>query len=292
MATQGTTPRRLTDLIGSLCDLTSGSGDKGTPIIFIQGYFNTRSSVTNEGDLSMEPKQIFAHIDHTLLRPDASWRQMQTLCQEALDYGAASVCIPPSYVERVRKDYPSLPITTVVGFPLGNEPPAVKCFAASEALHNGANEIDMVINLGDVANRAFHRVLAEIQVIRQTIEKHVLKVIIETCYLDDRDKAELCRVISAAGADYIKTSTGFGSAGAQISDVLLFRQHLDPAVKIKAAGGIRTREEMEAFLEAGADRLGCSGAVPLSSLERRRRKPLRRPPSTRHAKPIRHTQEA
>lgn len=210
----------------------------------------------------MEPKQIFAHIDHTLLRPDASWRQMQTLCQEALDYGAASVCIPPSYVERVRKDYPSLPITTVVGFPLGNEPPAVKCFAASEALHNGANEIDMVINLGDVANRAFHRVLAEIQVIRQTIEKHVLKVIIETCYLDDRDKAELCRVISAAGADYIKTSTGFGSAGAQISDVLLFRQHLDPAVKIKAAGGIRTREEMEAFLEAGADRLGCSGAVP------------------------------
>lgn len=209
----------------------------------------------------MEPKQIFAHIDHTLLQPDASWRQIQTLCQEAVDYGAASACIPPSYVERVRQTYPQLPITTVVGFPLGNDPPVVKCFAASEALYNGANEIDMVINLGDVANRAFHRILAEIQAVRQTVEKQVLKVIIETCYLDDRDKAELCRVVSAAGADYIKTSTGFGRAGAQISDILLFRKHLDPAVKIKAAGGLRTREVMEAFLEAGADRLGCSGAV-------------------------------
>jgi len=209
----------------------------------------------------METREIFSHIDHTLLKADASWRQMQNLAEEALLYGAASVCVPPSYVERLRREYPELRISTVVGFPLGHATPAVKCFAASEALRDGADELDVVINLGDVSNRAFHRVLAELQALRETAGRNVLKAIIETCYLDERDKAELCRVISAAGVDFIKTSTGFGPAGAELSDMQLFRKHLDPAVKIKAAGGIRTREEMEAFLAAGADRLGCSNGV-------------------------------
>lgn len=209
----------------------------------------------------MEALEIFSHIDHSLLKMDASWREIRCLAEEALAYGAASVCVPPSYVEHLRREYPQLCITTVVGFPLGYTTPAVKCFAASEAISDGADEIDMVVDLGDVRNRAFHRVLAEIRAVRETVPGHILKVIVETCYLDERDKAELCRIVSAAGADYIKTSTGFGSEGAQISDVLLFRQHLDPNVKIKAAGGIRSREVMEAFLKAGADRLGCSNAV-------------------------------
>ncbi|MDO4732981.1 MAG: deoxyribose-phosphate aldolase [Bacillota bacterium] len=209
----------------------------------------------------MESKEIFSHIDHTLLKADVSWRQIQKLAEEARKYGAASVCVPPSYVERLRREYPQLCISTVVGFPLGYTTPAVKCFAASEAVRDGANELDVVINLGDVSNRAFHRVLAELQVIREAAGRAVVKAIIETCFLDDRDKAELCRIVSAAGMDYIKTSTGFGSAGAQLSDVALFQKHLDSSVKIKAAGGIRSKEEMEAFLSAGADRLGCSNAA-------------------------------
>ena len=210
----------------------------------------------------MESQEIFAHIDHTLLKADASWRQMQNLAEEALRYGAASVCVPPFYVNPLHRDYPELNICTVIGFPLGYSTSASKCFAASEARNQGAQEIDMVINLGEVQNRAFHRIFSEIQAIREIMRGRILKVIVETCYLDDRDKAELCRIVSAAGADYIKTSTGFGSAGAQLSDMELFRAKLDPCVKIKAAGGIYTKEQMEAFLEAGAYRLGCSNAIP------------------------------
>lgn len=212
----------------------------------------------------METKEMLQYIDHTLLKPVCTWNEIETLCKEALSYHTASVCIPPSYVKRAREAFgPELPICTVIGFPLGYNPAEVKVCEARTALRDGADELDMVINLGDVKNRDFEKVYEEIRALRETAGSRILKVIVETCYLTRDEKIRLCEIVTKAGADYIKTSTGFGTAGATMEDILLFKEHIGSSVKIKAAGGIRTREDLEAFIQAGCSRIGTSSAVKL-----------------------------
>ena len=212
----------------------------------------------------METKEMLQYIDHTLLKPVCTWDEIETLCKEALSYHTASVCIPPSYVKRAREAFgPELPICTVIGFPLGYNPAEVKVCEARTALRDGADELDMVINLGDVKNRDFEKVYEEIRALRETAGSRILKVIVETCYLTRDEKIRLCEIVTKAGADYIKTSTGFGTAGATMEDILLFKEHIGSSVKIKAAGGIRTREDLEAFIQAGCSRIGTSSTVKL-----------------------------
>ncbi len=212
----------------------------------------------------METKEMLQYIDHTLLKPVCTWDEIETLCKEALSYHTASVCIPPSYVKRAREAFgPELPICTVIGFPLGYNPAEVKVCEARTVLRDGADELDMVINLGDVKNRDFEKVYEEIRALRETAGSRILKVIVETCYLTRDEKIRLCEIVTKAGADYIKTSTGFGTAGATMEDILLFKEHIGSSVKIKAAGGIRTREDLEAFIQAGCSRIGTSSAVKL-----------------------------
>jgi deoxyribose-phosphate aldolase len=212
----------------------------------------------------MTDKEILSHIDHTLLKAVSSWEEIQKLCEEALKYGTASVCIPPSYVKRVKDRFPALNVCTVIGFPLGYNPPEIKAAEAAQAVKEGVSEVDMVINIGDVKNGDFERVTAEIRSVREAIGKGpVLKVIVETCYLTEDEKVKLCGCVSNGKADYIKTSTGFGTAGAKIEDVRLFKKHIGAGVKIKAAGGVKTREELELFIAEGADRIGTSSAVKL-----------------------------
>jgi len=215
----------------------------------------------------MENSYILSHVDHTLLAPTASWNEIENLCKEAIMYKTASVCIPPCYVKRVREAFPDLVICTVIGFPLGYDILATKTLAAQAAMENGADEIDMVINISDVKNNDYTTVKTEIQVLKQIVGDKILKVIIETCYLTMGEKVMLCDVITEAGADYIKTSTGFGTAGATLDDINLFKANIGKDVKMKAAGGIRTREDMIAFLEAGCSRLGTSSAVKILSGE-------------------------
>lgn len=212
----------------------------------------------------METKEMLQYIDHTLLKPVCTWDEIETLCKEALSYHTASVCIPPSYVKRAREAFgPELPICTVIGFPLGYNPAEAKVCEARTSLRDGADELDMVINLGDVKNRDFDKVYEEIRALRETAGSRILKVIVETCYLTRDEKIRLCEIVTKAGADYIKTSTGFGTAGATMEDILLFKEHIGSSVKIKAAGGIRTREDLEAFIQAGCSRIGTSSAVKL-----------------------------
>ena len=212
----------------------------------------------------METKEMLQYIDHTLLKPVCTWDEIETLCKEALSYHTASVCIPPSYVKRAREAFgPELPICTVIGFPLGYNPAEVKVCEARTALRDGADELDMVINLGDVKNRDFEKVYEEIRALRETAGTRILKLIVETCYLTRHEKIRLCEIVTKAGADYIKTSTGFGTTGATMEDILLFKEHIGSLVKIKAAGGIRTREDLEAFIQAGCSRIGTSSAVKL-----------------------------
>lgn len=212
----------------------------------------------------METKEMLQYIDHTLLKPVCTWNEIETLCKEALSYHTASVCIPPSYVKRAREAFgPELPICTVIGFPLGYNPAEVKVCEARIALRDGADELDMVINLGDVKNRDFDKVYEEIRALKEAAGSRILKVIVETCYLTRDEKIRLCEIVTKAGADYIKTSTGFGTAGATMEDILLFKEHIGSSVKIKAAGGIRTREDLEAFIQAGCSRIGTSSAVKL-----------------------------
>ena len=212
----------------------------------------------------METKEMLQYIDHTLLKPVCTWDEIETLCKEALSYHTASVCIPPSYVKRAREAFgPELPICTVIGFPLGYNPAEAKVCEARTALRDGADELDMVINLGDVKNRDFEKVYEEIRALKETAGSRILKVIVETCYLTRDEKIRLCEIVTKAGADYIKTSTGFGTAGATMEDILLFKEHIGSSVKIKAAGGIRTREDLEAFIQAGCSRIGTSSAVKL-----------------------------
>lgn len=208
----------------------------------------------------MTNQEILSHIDHTLLKADASAEQIARLCEEAVIYRTASVCIPASYVRFARGKFPELNICTVIGFPLGYSTAAAKCFEAEDAVKNGADEIDMVINLGDVKNGDLGSVESEIASVKRSCGDKILKVIIETCYLTREEKIALCGCVTRAGADYIKTSTGFGSAGAEIEDIRLFAEHIGENVRIKAAGGIRTREDMERFLAEGCDRIGTSAA--------------------------------
>lgn len=212
----------------------------------------------------MKGSYILSHIDHTLLRPTASWSEIKALGEAAIACRTASVCIPPSYVAPVREHFGSaIVICTVIGFPLGYDAAEAKVFAARQAVLAGAAEIDAVVNLTAVKNGAFDKVRDEIAALKDAIGANLLKIIIETCYLEEREKIALCHAVTDGGADFIKTSTGFGSSGAAHEDIPLLRRHIGPSVRIKAAGGIRTIADMKAFLEAGCDRLGCSAAVSL-----------------------------
>ena len=212
----------------------------------------------------MTEKEILARVDHTLLAATASWAEIQKLCDEAVEWGTASVCIPPSYIGRIQEKYgDKLVICTVIGFPLGYNTTRVKVAEVQAAIAEGAREVDMVVNLGDVKNGEFDKITSEIKALKEAAGKNILKVIIETCYITEKEKIALCQCVTQGGADYIKTSTGFGTAGATMEDVLLFKKHIGQGVKIKAAGGIRTRQDMEDFLQAGCDRLGTSSAIKI-----------------------------
>ena len=212
----------------------------------------------------MTNNEIAAYIDHTLLKPTATWQQIEALCNEAIEYKTASVCIPPNYIARVKEKYgDDLKIATVIGFPLGYETTAAKAEETATALDDGADEIDMVINITDVKNSDYDLVKEEIASLKAICGDKILKVIVETCYLTTEEKINMCRIVTEAGADYIKTSTGFGTAGATLEDVKLFKEHIGENVKIKAAGGIRTKEDMIAYIKEGVSRIGCSSTKVL-----------------------------
>ena len=212
----------------------------------------------------MDNKTILAAVDHTLLTQTATWTEIKQVCGDGAAYGCASVCIPPGYVKQAA-DYlgDRLPVCTVIGFPHGYSTTAVKMFEARDAIANGAKEIDMVINLGWVKDNRWDELLAEIKTVKAACGPLVLKVIVETCLLTDEEKVKLCEIVSDSGADFIKTSTGFSSAGATREDVALFRANVAPHVKIKAAGGISSLQDAADFLELGAHRLGTSRIVKL-----------------------------
>ena len=212
----------------------------------------------------MDKKEILKYVDHTLLTQTATWEEIRQILDDAIKYGTASACIPASYVKQAAEYVEEkLPICTVIGFPLGYSVTAAKVAETAQAVLDGADEIDMVVNITDVKNHRYEEVENEIRAVREACREQVLKVIVETCYLTEEEKIAVCEAVTKAGADYIKTSTGFGTAGAAIEDVRLFREHIGPEVKIKAAGGIRTREALEAFLAEGCDRVGASCAVEL-----------------------------
>jgi deoxyribose-phosphate aldolase len=207
-------------------------------------------------------KDILRRVDHTLLSQGATWEEIRAICDDGVKYGCASVCIPASYVRRAAEYVAGkIAICTVIGFPNGYSTTAAKCFEAQDAVKNGASEIDMVINIGWVKDGLYDQVLEEIKAVKAACDGRLLKVIIETCLLTDAEKIEMCRVVSESGADYIKTSTGFGGGGATREDVALFKAHVDPHVKIKAAGGIANLQDAEDFVALGADRLGTSRIV-------------------------------
>jgi len=211
----------------------------------------------------MEKKDILGRVDHTLLKQTATWEQIETLCREGMEHATASVCIPLCYVKRA-KEYTgeNLAICTVIGFPNGNMTTAAKVFETEDAVRNGADEIDMVINIGMVKEGLYEQVLEEIRQIKAACAGKCLKVIIETCLLTEDEKKEMCRVVTQSGADYIKTSTGFSTGGATREDVALLRKYSGPRVKVKAAGGIASLQDAEDFIALGADRLGTSRLIP------------------------------
>lgn len=212
----------------------------------------------------MEIKDMLKKVDHTKLQAYCTWEEIQTLCEEAIEYDTASVCIPPAYVQRVHETYgEKINICTVIGFPLGYQVSAAKVTEAVEAIKQGCNEIDMVINVTDVKNGLFDKVEEEIKAVKAACGDHILKVIIETCYLTEEEKIAMCKAVTNAGADYIKTSTGFGTGGATVEDVKLFKEHIGPNVKIKAAGGVSSIEDLKTFIELGCDRIGTSRAIGL-----------------------------
>ncbi|MCR4961161.1 MAG: deoxyribose-phosphate aldolase [Lachnospiraceae bacterium] len=212
----------------------------------------------------MTNSEIYSHVDHTLLKPFATWEDIVKLCDEAVKYKTASVCVPPCYIKRIKDKYgDSLNVCTVIGFPLGYSDTEAKVCEAKRAVEDGASDIDTVINISDAKNGDFDKILEELKAIRSACSDRILKVIIETCYLTEEEKVKLCDVVTLSGADYIKTSTGFGTGGATFEDVKLFADNVGAGVKIKAAGGIRTREDCEKFLALGADRLGTSSAISI-----------------------------
>ncbi len=212
----------------------------------------------------MNINEILAHCDHTLLLQGATWEEIRAICDDGMKYHTASVCIPPCYVKEA-KDYVGdrLAICTVIGFPNGDSTTAVKCFETEDALRNGADEIDMVIHIGDLKGGRDEKILEEIRAIKAVCGEKILKVIIETCLLTEDEKLRMCRIVTEAGADYIKTSTGFSTAGATREDVAIMRANVGPNVKVKAAGGIASIKDAEDFLNLGADRLGTSRIVKI-----------------------------
>ena len=210
----------------------------------------------------MELKEILSKVDHTLLTQTATWEEIRQICDDGVKYGCASVCIPASYVGQAAEYVAGkIPVCTVIGFPNGYSTTAAKCFEAEDAVANGASEIDMVINIGWVKDGKFDEVEQEIRAVKVSCHGRILKVIIETCFLTEEEKIRMCQVVSAAGADFIKTSTGFGGGGATREDVALFAKHVAPGVKIKAAGGIANLQDAEDFIHLGASRLGTSRIV-------------------------------
>lgn len=210
----------------------------------------------------MDKREILKRLDHTLLKQDATWEQIKKICDEGVEYGVASVCIPPSFVKRAAEYLDGrLAVCTVIGFPNGYDTTAAKCFMAADAVDNGAAEVDMVINLGWVKDQKWDAVLSEIRAVKEACKGRLLKVIIECCYLTDAEKVKMCEIVTASGAEYIKTSTGFGTGGATREDVALFARHVGPQVKIKAAGGIADLKDAEDFIALGASRLGTSRIV-------------------------------
>lgn len=210
----------------------------------------------------MDTKEILKRVDHTLLKQTATWEQIKKICDDAVSHQTASVCIPPCYVKRA-KEYVQgrMAICTVIGFPNGNMTEAAKVFETKDAVENGADEIDMVINIGMLKEGNTAGVLEEIQAVRAACPGKVLKVIIETCLLTEEEKLQMCQIVTASGADYIKTSTGFSTGGATLEDIRLMRANVGNHIKVKAAGGIKDMEDAEQFIEAGADRLGTSRLI-------------------------------
>lgn len=216
----------------------------------------------------MDNKEILKHVDHTLLTQTATWAEIRQICDDAISYGTASVCIPASYVKQA-KDYvqDKMAVCTVIGFPNGYATTACKEFETKDALANGADEIDMVINIGWVKDGKFDAVEEEIRALKKICGDKILKVIIETCLLTEEEKVKMCHIVTSAGADYIKTSTGFSTMGATFEDVELFARNVGANVKIKAAGGIASMEDAEKFLSLGADRLGTSRIIKIVKQE-------------------------
>ena len=216
----------------------------------------------------MELEEILKKVDHTLLSQTASLEEIKQICDDGIKYDTASVCIPASFVKQV-KDYVGdrIKICTVIGFPNGYSTTAVKVFETQDAIDNGADEIDMVINIGWLKDKRYDDITNEIKAIKEACGKKLLKVIIETCLLSDDEKIKMCEIVTAAGADYIKTSTGFSTAGATFDDIKLFKEHVGEQVKIKAAGGIKSIDDAIKFIELGADRLGTSRLVKIAKEE-------------------------
>ena len=214
--------------------------------------------------MNEELKNILSRVDHTLLAQGATWNEIKAICDDGIKYGCASVCIPASYVKQAAAYVDGkIAVCTVIGFPNGYDTTAAKCFEAADAVKNGASEVDMVINVGWVKDGLYDKVLDEIRQIKKAVGDHVLKVIIETCLLTEEEKIRMCEVVTESGADFIKTSTGFSTAGATFEDVKLMKEHVGPGVQVKAAGGISTLEDAEKFLELGATRLGTSRVIRL-----------------------------
>ena len=212
--------------------------------------------------MNQEIQSILAKVDHTLLAQSATWNEIKAICDDGIKYGCASVCIPASYVKRAAEYVDGkIAICTVIGFPNGYDTTAAKCFEAEDAVNNGASEVDMVINIGWVKDGLYDQVLEEIRAVKAACHGKLLKVIIECCFLTDEEKIKLCEIVTASGADYIKTSTGFGGGGATREDVALFAKHVGPNVKIKAAGGSANLQDAEDFINLGASRLGTSRIV-------------------------------
>lgn len=215
----------------------------------------------------MEPNELLSKCDHTLLSQTATWEEIKSLCDDGIKYNTASICIPPSYVEQAKAYVGDrLKICTVIGFPNGYSTTAVKLYETADALKNGADEIDMVINIGFLKDKLYDEIYSEIRQAKQLCGSKILKVIIETCLLTDSEKVEMCHIVTRAGADYIKTSTGFSTHGATLDDVVLLRNNVGNHIKVKAAGGISDLESAEAFIKNGADRLGTSKIVKLIKL--------------------------
>ena len=212
----------------------------------------------------MKANEVLKHVDHTLLTQTATWEEIKAICDDAVKYGTASACIPPSYVAQA-KEYvgEKLAICTVIGFPNGYMTTATKEFETKDAIANGADEIDMVINIGWLKDKKYDALENEIRTLKAACGEKILKVIIETCLLTDEEKVKMCEIVTTAGADYIKTSTGFSTSGATFADIELFAKNIGPAVKMKAAGGISSMDDAEKFLELGADRLGTSRIIKI-----------------------------